>query len=93
MVLSEIEDVVIHCIKDNLELSGESVVPITKNTKPARDLKGFDSLRTLEVIVSIEEKIGCELPHDKIFSGKKIEDITVTSIANAIDEVRKEVVK
>jgi len=90
MSLQEIEDVVIHCLKENLELSGEPVPPITSSTKPACDLRGFDSLRTIEVLISIEEKVGCDLPPDKIFSGTKFEDITVSSIAIAIDKVKED---
>jgi Phosphopantetheine attachment site. len=90
MDILELEQIVIDCLVENLELSGESVPPITKTTKPACDISGFDSLRTIEVLVALEEKVECELPPDKIFSGKKFEDITVSTIASSIYEVKKE---
>ncbi|MFL0800728.1 MAG: acyl carrier protein [Agarilytica sp.] len=93
MDIPEIEQVVIDCLVENLELSGEPVPPITKATKPACDISGFDSLRTIEVLVTLEEKVECELPPDKIFSGKKFEDMTVSNIANSIYEVKKESIK
>jgi len=93
MGLQELENIVIECLKENLELSGEAVPLITKNTKPACDLSDFDSLRAIEVLVSIEEKVGCDLPPDKIFFDKKFDDITVSSIAEAIDKVKKESVR
>ncbi|MBT2970507.1 MAG: acyl carrier protein [Candidatus Thiodiazotropha sp. (ex Ctena orbiculata)] len=90
MSLHEIEDIVIQCLKENLELSGEAVTTITRSTKPANELSGFDSLRTLEVLISIEEKLGCELPPEKVFTGIKYDDLTVSMLAKAIDEVKKE---
>lgn len=90
MNLQELEDFVIQCLKENLELSGEPVPEITKSTKPATDLSGFDSLRAIEVLIALEEKIGCDLPPEKVFSNQKFEDITVSSLVSAIDTIRKE---
>ena len=90
MAKVDYERIVIKCIQENMELSGEPVPQIAKSTKPACDLSGFDSLRTLEVLVSIEEKIGCELPPDKIFSDIQFEDVTVSTIVNAIIKIKKE---
>lgn len=87
---SEIEEIVIACLRENLELSGEAIPPINSKTNPATDLNGFDSLRTLEVLISIEEQVGCELPPDKIFPGMKFEDITVNAMVNAIQKVKKD---
>lgn len=93
MSIEELQNIVIECLRENLELSGEEIPPITKNTRPACDLSGFDSLRTIEVLVALEEKIGCDLPPDKIFSGMKFEDATVSTITRAIDQFEKEVSK
>ncbi|TVZ39759.1 acyl carrier protein [Alteromonadaceae bacterium 2753L.S.0a.02] len=89
MTNEALEQVVIDCLKENLELSGEPVPPITRDTKPALDLGGFDSLRTLEVVVSLEEKLECDLPPEKLFENKKLEDVSVKGIAHAIDEIIK----
>ena len=67
MELSELENIVIQCLQENLELSGETVPPISRNTKPACDLSGFDSLRTIEVLINLEDKLNCDLPPEKIF--------------------------
>jgi acyl carrier protein len=83
------EQIVIDCLIENFELSGEPVPTITPDTKPALDLDGFDSLRTIEVIVTIEEKLECDLPPEKIFENKKFEDYSVKNIADAIDELIK----
>lgn len=93
MSIEELQKVVIECLRENLKLSGEEIPLITKNTKPACDLSGFDSLRTIEVLVALEEKIGCDLPPDKIFSAIKYEDATVSAITIAIDKVEKEASK
>lgn len=87
---SELEEIVIACLQENLELSGEAVPVISGDTKPATDLDGFDSLRTLEVLISIEEQLDCELTPDKIFSVLKLEDITVRAMATAIQKIKQE---
>lgn len=90
MSLQEIEKIVIQCLKENLEISGDPVPTITRNTKPANDLSGFDSMRALEVLINIEEKMGCELPPDKVFTSIKYEDLTVSILAEAIEKIKKE---
>lgn len=87
---SEIEQIVIACIRENIELSGEVVTTITVNTNPANDLSGFDSLRALEVLTGIEEQMECELPPDKVFSGMRFEDITIRSLVSAIQKIKQE---
>lgn len=89
MKLEAIEDIVIGCLIENLELSGEPLSPITLDTKPALDLSGFDSLRALEVIVMLEDKFECDLPPEKIFENTKFEEISVKGIARAINMLMK----
>lgn len=89
MTNEELEQVIIDCLKDNFELSGESVPPITRYTKPALELGGFDSLRTIEVIVTLEDKLECDLPPEKIFENTKLENISIEGIAQAIGEIIK----
>ncbi|PTQ98737.1 phosphopantetheine binding protein [Nitrosomonas nitrosa] len=93
MTIQELEYIVIQSLRDNLELSGESIPDITNSTKPASDLAGFDSLRAIEVLMSIEEKIECELPPEKIFSNINLEDITVSSMVRSIYQFTKEKTK
>lgn len=89
MGIEEVEQLVIECLQENLELSGEPVPKIDKNTKPACDLDGFDSLRAIEVVTDLEDKLKCELPPEKIFMGKSIEDVSVSSIASAIYKIQR----
>jgi len=89
MSTEELERIIIDCLKENLELSGEPVPPIDRNTKPASDLGGFDSLRTIEVVVTLEEKLECDLPPEKLFEDKKFDDISVKGIALAIEDLIK----
>ncbi len=89
MGAQEIEEVVIRCLQENIEFSGETVPTITGNTKPASDISGFDSLRALEVLISIEEKLGWELNPGQVFAGNSLENITVTSIALAIKKIEE----
>ena len=93
MSFEELQKVVIECLKENLKLSGEPVPPITKDTNPACDLAGFDSLRTIEILVTLEEKIGCELPPDKVFAKVRFDEATISTITEAIDRVEKEAKK
>ncbi|MEW8537332.1 MAG: acyl carrier protein [Candidatus Thiodiazotropha endolucinida] len=86
----DIEQIVIACIQENMELSCEEVPTITMNTNPANDLCGFDSLRTLEVLIGIEERLECELPPDKVFSGMKYEDMTISSLVTSIQKIKQE---
>lgn len=90
MGTEELEKVVIGCFRENLELSGEEIPPISESTRPACDLKGFDSLRAIEVLFSIENKLGGDLPPDKVFSTIKFEDATVSAITEAIAKLIKE---
>ena len=89
METEALEQIVIDCLKENLELSDEPVPLITPHTKPASDLNGFDSLRTIEVIISLEEKLNCDLPLEKIVGSKKFEEVSVKDIAQTIDKLIK----
>lgn len=93
MSIEKIEYIFIECLKKNLELSEGEIPPINKNTKLACDLSNFDSLRTVEVLILVGEKLGCELPAHKVFSEIKFEDADVSTIAAAIDKVRKKTKK
>lgn len=89
MIKEALEQIIIDCLKENLELSGELVPHITRETKPALDFEGFDSLRTIEVIVSLEDKLECDLPLKKVFKNKGFEEISVKDMVKVIDELIK----
>lgn len=89
MDIEEIENIVIECLKENLEYSGEEIPTINKNTKPVSDINGFDSLRTVEMLVAAGEKLGLELS-PKAFSGIKFEDADISTIATAINKAKQE---
>lgn len=85
-----IEEIVIRCIRENLEYSDEPVPAITGDTKPSCDLAGFDSLRTIEVLMNIEEKLGHEIHAEKLLFNNNYEEITVSMLARAIEDAIKE---
>ena len=88
MDIERIEDILIECLKENFKLSNEEIPSINKNTKLARDLNGFGSLRAVEVLILVGEKLGCELSAHKIFSEIKFEDADISTIAVAINKVK-----
>lgn len=92
MDVEKIENIFIECLKENLELSGDKIPSINRNTKPC-DLNGFESLRTIEVLVLVGERLDCELSAHKVFSEIKFEDADVSTIVAAIDKLRKKAKK
>jgi acyl carrier protein len=89
MNLQQLELDIIQCLSDNIKSSGESVPVITRNTAPQSDIEGFDSLRTLEVLIELEEKLGCELPPEKVFPNPYHSEQTVEDLAKAIFKIVK----
>ena len=45
-------------------VSGRPSVDMGGNTRPIRDLAGFDSLSGLEATMHLSELVGCEFPDD-----------------------------
>ena len=90
MEISEIEAIVINCILTNLRNSNESAPSVTPSTAPLSDIAGFDSLRVLEVLIDIEEVLGCDLPPEKVFAGPNPTDTNIASIAEAIKKVKED---
>ena len=89
MSIDEIERALISCLKDNLVLSGEDVPAINKETRPGCDLGGFDSLRTIEVLLAVEEKINFDIEPDKVLANIYFKDATISTISQAILKLRK----
>lgn len=89
MNLQQLELDIIECLTDNIRSSGEAVPTITSTTAPQRDIAGFDSLRTLEILIELEEKLGQELPPEKVFLSPYHSDQTVADLAKAIYKIVK----
>ena len=75
---------VIEAINTVQERSGRSIDDIGPNTRPFRDLEGFDSPNGVEVLLFLSDSLGRDLP-DTVFTpakGKRI--LTVNEIADNV---------
>lgn len=84
MDLIQIELDLIEYLVDNIKKSGEVVPTITRDTAPLSDILGFDSLRTLEILIELEEKFGCDLPAEKFFDIPHPERQSIADMAKTI---------
>jgi acyl carrier protein len=82
------EQAVIRAILEQQEISGEPPVSVNAATCPFADLPGFDSLRAISAMMSIEEALQRKLmPSGEPFhSLTKNRNPTVREIAQAIYE-------
>lgn len=87
MKINELEDLVITCIQQNIEDSDEEAPEITRTTGVFTGISGFDSLRAVEVLVTLEEKLGKELPPEHVFVSEPAGSDRVCDIANAIKTI------
>ena len=58
---------IIQAVIQTQEASGRSIGEIGPDTRPLKDLQGFDSLSGVEATVLLSEAVGCELP-DSVFA-------------------------
>lgn len=87
MEIKELEDLVISCIRQNIAHSYEDIPEILPTTGLFTDIAGFDSLRAIEVLITLEHKLGKELSPDHVFVSKPAGSDRVCDIANAIKAV------
>ena len=87
MEINEIEDLVIDCIRQNIEDSDEDMPDITRTTGVFTGIAGFDSLRAIEVLVSLEDKFDKELSSDDVFVKKPPGSDRICDMANAIKAI------
>lgn len=87
MEVKEIEQLVIDCIRQNIEDSEEEIPEITPTTGVFTGIAGFDSLRAIEVLVSLEDKLGKELSPDDVFVKKPPGSDRVCDMAGAIKAI------
>jgi acyl carrier protein len=64
-----VERELIAAIRVCMEAGGMECPPLTPDTVPLKDLKGFDSLCAIEVVVDLEEKLGEQLGEDLFSTG------------------------
>lgn len=88
----EIEQEVIQAIYSCLEASGRDRPVITVQTVPLKDIKDFDSLCAIEVVVGLEGKLEAGLGEDLFVegSGKSARLHSVREIAETIVKRRSE---
>jgi len=87
MTQLEIEFELIKCLRENIEECEEEVPELDGGTSVFSGIAGFDSLRALEVLVSLEDAVGCELPPGKIFTKEPAGTDTIADLVRAIDKV------
>ena len=75
--MSEVQDKVVEIVCNQLEISKEDVTP---DSSLVEDL-GADSHDTVELVMSIEEEFGLEIPDD--------EAENITTIKSAVDWIEK----
>lgn len=82
----EIEQQVIQAIYTCLEASGRDKPSITGQTVPLKDIKNFDSLCAIEVVVDLEGNLEMELGEDLFVegSGKTARLRSIREIAETI---------
>ena len=84
MEMKQLELQLINCIKSNIEQSGDDIPDISGATVIQDGIPGFDSLRAIEVLIELEEELGCELPPEKIFTNNPQEQDTIQDMVKAI---------
>ncbi len=87
MNMIQIEMELINCIKNNIEECGDEIPELDGNTPVFDGIAGFDSLRAIEVLVSLEDSVGCELPIEKVFTKKPPGTDNIRDMANAINKI------
>lgn len=87
MTNAEVETALIAAIRDCLEASGKAVDEITSETIPLANLKGFDSLCAVEVLVEIEARLGLSAESDVFMDGpgSKASKRTIKEIAEVLN--------
>jgi acyl carrier protein len=87
MNMIQIEMELIKCIKDNIEECGDDIPDLDESTSIFEGIAGFDSLRAIEVLVTLEDAVGCELPLEKVFTKKPPGTENIRDLASAINKI------
>ena len=90
MASLETTNQVIECIRASYNDAGESVPVVQSSTPIFSDIPGMDSLRALEILVSLESHLGNEFPPEKIFTRQPPKSDCVSDVANAIDNLMQQ---
>ena len=83
----QIEMELIKCLQENIEECGDDVPEINENTSLFSGIADFDSLRALEVLVSLGDVVGCELPPEKVFTKSPAGSENIRDLASAINKI------
>lgn len=90
MELIQFEQELITQISLNLTDSQDEVPVITGSTGVFSGISGFDSLRAIEVLVTLETVYEHELPPEKVFVKNPANATTVNDMAKAIKKIVEE---
>ena len=85
--MTEIEKKIIDCIIQNIGMSGEKIPDITGETVLLRDIDGFDSLRTLEVLTELGADLDLEIPLEIAFSNSDHQSLDISGMARNIKKL------
>ena len=82
---------VMEAIQVCMEAGGKECPQLTGETVPLKDIRGFDSLCAIEVLVDLESKLGKELGEDIFVDGsrKAPKPRSVREVVEAILECKK----
>jgi hypothetical protein len=83
MTRSEVRDALVQAIREALEQNGEQAPEVSEETRPLRDLEGFDSLVCLEVEVILTKRLQHSV--EGIFrldDGKKAKSLRVRQLVD-----------
>jgi acyl carrier protein len=87
MTQLEIELELIKCIQENIEECEDEIPELNENTSIFDGIAGFDSLRALEVLISLEDAVGCDLPPEKVFTKIPAGSENIRDVAKAVNKI------
>ncbi|MGH1432556.1 MAG: hypothetical protein ACRBB4_15745 [Neptuniibacter sp.] len=90
MDLKQLESEIISQISLNLEDSKEKVPVITGSTGVFKGISGFDSLRAMELLVTLESVYDQEFLPEKVFVRRPPSATTVSDMAKAMQKIIEE---
>lgn len=87
MDMIQIEMELIKCIQENIEECGDDVPELNEGTSLFSGIAGFDSLRAIEVLISLEDAVGCDLPPESVFTKDPSGTESIRDLACAISKL------
>ncbi len=67
--------------------SGRAQIEISNNTRPLKDMQGFDSVNAVEASMLLSEYLGCEVVPDIALFARGGQALTVSEIVENLSEI------